>query len=58
MSREQDEIAKALWGVFMSPNELDRNMEAANVVDALYSIARGLYAVADAIRDRSQETTP
>ena len=35
---------------FVSPNVPDRNMEPANVVDALDSVARGLHDVADAIR--------
>lgn len=33
----------------ISPNESDRNMEPANVVDGLFAIARGLQAVAKAI---------
>ena len=36
---------------FWSPNESDRNMEPANVVDGLFAIARGLQAVATAIKD-------
>jgi hypothetical protein len=34
---------------FISPNENDRNCEAANVVDGLFIVGRALYAVAKAI---------
>lgn len=42
MEEELGEIAKVLQGVFISPNELDRNLEDANVVDGLFAIARAL----------------
>jgi len=44
-----DIIAGALWGTFQSPNERDRNLEAANVVDGLFAIARALERLADAV---------
>ncbi len=54
MSREQtaeslDRLGRAVREVFVSPNESDRNMEPANVVDGLFAIARGLHAIADAL---------
>lgn len=36
---------------FISPNVPDRNLEPANVVDALDKVARGLFDIADAIRE-------
>lgn len=45
-------IADAMHFCLISPNEADSNGEAANIVDALAKIGRGLYAVARAI-DRS-----
>ena len=38
----KEEIARALLSVLMSPNELDSNLEPANVVDGLFAIARAL----------------
>jgi hypothetical protein len=35
-------IAQAIGQNFTSPNELDRNLESANVVDGLFAIARSL----------------
>jgi hypothetical protein len=42
-------VAEAIVETLISPNEADRNMEAANVVDALFAIARGLNAIAVSI---------
>lgn len=44
-------LGRALDRNFTSPNEADRNLEPANVVDGLFAIARGLHDVADAIRE-------
>jgi hypothetical protein len=41
-------LAGAIWGTLQSPNEVDRNLENANVVDGLFAIARGLHHVARA----------
>jgi hypothetical protein len=46
-----DRIAEAIKATLISPNESDSNFEAANVVDGLYAIARGLYDLADAVRE-------
>ena len=52
----QHDIASAMRDTLISPNELDRNLEPANVVDALAAISRalfeGLKEIADAIRER------
>jgi hypothetical protein len=45
---DKQDLERALSSVFVSPNEADRNMEPANVVD-------GLYAVAGAIRSASTD---
>lgn len=50
-------LASALGATFISPNELDRNLEPANVVDGLFAIAQGLHHVARAI-ERSQGLSP
>lgn len=47
---KRGDIAEAVLFSLVSPNESDRNLEAANVVDGLFAIARGLHDVADAIR--------
>jgi hypothetical protein len=50
--KDQSMVKKSeLLECFISPNENDRNLEAANVVDGLFIIGRGLYAVAAAIRE-------
>jgi hypothetical protein len=46
--REKD-IAQALQAVLVSPNEMDNNMEQANVVDGLFAIARAIDHVARAL---------
>jgi hypothetical protein len=55
-SQEGTVIAKALEGLFSSPNESDSNGEEANVVDGLFAIARGLHDIADAIRESGNES--
>jgi len=45
-----------LLDCFISPNESDRNLEAANVVDGLFAIARGLTAIAKAIEELKANT--
>jgi len=52
MQPEPDAVAKAIRETLISPNESDRNFEAANVVDGLFAIARALMAVAKAIEGR------
>jgi hypothetical protein len=42
----RDGVSEALRATLISPNEADRNCEAANVVDGLFYIGRALYAVA------------
>ena len=49
MSEKQGDTARAIWGTLQSPNELDSNLEPANVVDGLFAIARALDRVARAI---------
>lgn len=44
-----DEIAKALVEVFTSPNEVDSNLETANIVDGLFAIARALQGLTKAV---------
>lgn len=51
-------VASALVATLISPNESDSNLEAANVVDGLYMIARALHDVANAIRESDRPATP
>lgn len=45
------DVGTAIRDTLISPNESDRNMEPANVVDGLYAIARAVIAHAEAIRE-------
>jgi hypothetical protein len=54
---EQNRVARAIGAAFISPNVMDSNWEAANVVDALAMIARSLHDVADAIREAAAPPT-
>ena len=60
MNDQTSKIASALYGVLESPNESDSNMEAANVVDGLFAIARSLDRCAKAIHQLGvgNATTP
>lgn len=49
VSTKQDEIGKALLDTLISPNESDRNWEAANVVDGLFFIGRAILKLSDSI---------
>ncbi len=46
---EKNPVAKAILMTLESPNESDRNMEIANVVDGLFAIARAIGRLADAV---------
>jgi hypothetical protein len=48
-----DPVAEAIWRTLESPNEADRNMEAANVVDGLFAIARSLSRIAVEMKRRN-----
>jgi hypothetical protein len=50
-----DETADALREVLISPNELDRNYEPANVVDDLFAIARALHRLADVVEAKQTQ---
>lgn len=47
--RPDERLAEAIWGTLQSPNELDSNWEAANVVDGLAKIARAIHRLAEAV---------
>ena len=53
MRATKDEIAQAIRSTLISPNEADRNSEAANVVDALFAIARAGHDIAAALREQA-----
>lgn len=48
-------ILNGLANVFISPNEMDRNLEPANVVDGLFAIARAIDNLAGAIREGAKK---
>ncbi len=58
MSRRTDSpdglarLAAALEYALVSPNVADSNLEPANIVDALASLARAIHRLADAIATR------
>ena len=47
------DLSQALRDVFISPNEADRNFEAANVVDGLFAIARAIVALAKTVEKQN-----
>lgn len=49
---KKDEVASAIHQNFTSPNCSDSNMEAANVVDGLYAIARAICRLSAAIEEK------
>lgn len=51
----RNEIARALLETLISPNEHDSNFEPANVVDALFAIARAIEHLAEAINMNGKE---
>ena len=42
MGNVKKDITEAITAVGISPNETDRNLEAANLVDGLFEIARAI----------------
>lgn len=63
MKGNDSSLSDAIRACLISPNECDRNLEAANVVDAIAAAGRdiryGLEKLADAIRDgRSRPEGP
>ena len=51
----KSELAKAVYDTLISPNEVDRNFESANVVDGLFAIARSIVRLAKAIEDTQEK---
>lgn len=49
--RSIDGLAVAIRETLISPNEADRNLEAANVVDGLFYIGRAIMELAKAVKD-------
>lgn len=42
-------LSEVFGSCFVSPNETDQNLEAANVVDGLFAVARSIEKLADAV---------
>jgi len=49
----ETEIGDAISSNFTSPNECDRNLEPANVVDGLYEIARAIRKLAEVLEKKT-----
>jgi len=47
---QMEDLTTALETAFVSPNECDSNMEAANVVDGLFAIARAISSLAESMK--------
>lgn len=45
----KEALSSVLGGVFVSPNESDRNLEPANIVDGLFAISRSINRLAKAV---------
>jgi hypothetical protein len=58
INQTETEIADALRYALVSPNCLDSNWEAANVVDGLYRIADAINNLARAVRGEPKDATP
>jgi hypothetical protein len=54
-TKDEKAIATAIQNVLVSPNEWDRNGEAANLVDALFFIGRAIHRLADVLDHREAE---
>jgi hypothetical protein len=52
----KNQIAEALRDTLISPNEVDRNLEAANVVDGLFAIARAVNRLAIALAEKQSSS--
>lgn len=50
-----EKVGRTIGNTLSSPNEMDSNGEAANVVDGLFAIARGLHHVAEAIEAQTEQ---
>jgi hypothetical protein len=50
MTVKHDQVADAILDTLISVNEHDSNLEAANVVDALFSIARSLSSLSTQVK--------
>jgi len=51
------ETADAILRTFISPNEVDSNWEAANVVDGLFAISRSIYFLAETLKSKQATDT-
>ena len=50
----REDIANAIRSGFISPNVMDSNLEAANVVDVLERVAQAGFAIAKAINSLAE----
>ena len=54
---DETPLADLIYDCFSSPNVMDNNGEAANVVDALDKIGSALHRIADAFEDHVERET-
>lgn len=57
-NRELGSVADTLWNTLRSPNEVDSNLEAANVVDGLFAVARAISRLADVVEEKGRTSGP
>ncbi len=55
MTAQHTDTGNAIRATLISPNESDSNLEAANVVDGLFAIARAIENLAAAVSGRRQD---
>lgn len=55
MTTQTEILANTIRRVLESPNEPDRNMEPANIVDGLFALARAVHTLAKAIESQTSE---
>ena len=53
--REDLNLGGAIVATLTSPNEMDSNLETANVVDGLFAIARALQKIAHELKRTNDE---
>jgi hypothetical protein len=55
---DTEELIKGIHYALVSPNEVDSNLEPANVVDGLYMLARAIRRLAEAIESEKEHGRP
>lgn len=51
MALTDEGLSRALHSVFITPNEVDSNLENAGIADGLYFIGRAIHRLAQAVEN-------